>query len=110
MIVTRENYPNVYRCCELIWHDNGAVNRLEPQPDAVDFPWYSTTAYLKEVDKVLGMMSADELEEFSIGESSNQREIAYQYGGYAQLFHGVLNRWFIRGMKGASDVQRQENG
>lgn len=93
MRVTAENYPTVHRALDIISHDGGGRCNT----------WYEVpegrVVWLDEREQRLKALSADELEEFCIGEEDTSRgiQVLHNLHGVAKFFDAFLEQSWARG-------------
>jgi len=93
--ITPTSHPRIWAICLLILHDNGAINRIDPEPTSVTLP--GSAVDLAFVNSLLARLTAQEIETFAIGEQSAAAAVALRFAALGTL-HATLNKWFVKGM------------
>jgi len=83
--------------CKAIAIDNGAINRMEPEPPEYTLAYFGNHIDLDLAEVALSRLGTDQFTDFTIGEE-NQQRMAAGSNIHLQLLHVVLNRWFEEGM------------
>lgn len=87
IFITQATFPHLHKACQEIGLDSGLSN----VPHAIGVPFGFETA--SAANLALGTLSAEDLEEFCIGEESNQLAIRARHPGL-ELAWQILNWYF----------------
>lgn len=70
MMVTKHNFPLLFKAVLSIELDNGMINRLEPARDEYDLPIHDAEIVLPKVETALASLTGEQLETLCTGEES----------------------------------------
>jgi len=79
--VTFQSHPYIFMACKAIAIDNGAINRMEPEPPEYTLAYFGNHIDLDLAEVALSRLGTDQFTDLHL-----------------QLLHVVLNRWFEEGM------------
>ena len=75
-MITKQEYPRIFKALTYLHACNGAINRLEPTPNHFVAP----DGDLGEIEAQLTRLTDDELEVFVDGDAAKAAEIVEKYG------------------------------